>query len=79
MHVADRVDVDQEADEGDERDHDRRQRVELERRVDHELAGGDPGEVGLDGAISSGWPRYCQMATKASDGGEPDRADADDA
>ena len=45
VHVADRVEVDQRADAGDEQDHRHRQRVEQEAEVDLEAAGRDPGEA----------------------------------
>ena len=48
LHVTNGVDVDQETDEGNEGEHHRRQRVELEGGVDRDLTGGDPGEIPFD-------------------------------
>ena len=45
VHVADRVQVDQRADAGDEQDHRDRQRVDEEADVDAEAAGRDPREA----------------------------------
>ena len=47
VHVADRVQVDQRADAGDEQAHGDRQRVDQEPDVDLEAAGRDPGEQRL--------------------------------
>ncbi len=46
-HVADGIDVNQEADTGDDQDHDRRERVEHEADVDVKRAGGNPGTEDL--------------------------------
>ena len=43
VHVADRVDEDQEADPGDDEHHEDRERVDQDRRSDPEIAGGQPG------------------------------------
>ena len=47
-HVADGVDVDEEADEGHERQHQRRERIQPEGQIQREVADGDPAPVGFD-------------------------------
>jgi hypothetical protein len=47
VHVRGRIDVDERPNPGDDQDHHRRQRIEAEGRVDHEVAGRDPGEQRL--------------------------------
>jgi hypothetical protein len=52
VHVADRIQVNERADAGDEQNHRRRQRIHEEAEVDLEPAGLDPGEaVADDGAL----------------------------
>ena len=48
VHVADGVDVDEEADAGDDEQHDEGELVEDEAEVDVEGAGGDPGAEGFE-------------------------------
>ena len=56
-HVADRVQVDQGADAGDQQDEDRRQRVEQQPEVDLQLADRDEGCTGRARPTGSSSPR----------------------
>ena len=47
-HVAGGINVHEQADEGDDAEHDDGELVNLQCEIHFELAGGDPGEVGLD-------------------------------
>ena len=60
VHVADRVQVDQRADAGDEQRHRDRERVDEEADVDVEPAGGEPGEQ-----LSTWWRSSSSLASRA--------------
>ncbi len=78
VHVADRVDVDQEPDERHERGHERRERVEAEGDVRREVAGVDPLGGPLDDRRVVA-REVRQQPRVGDEGREPDGPDADDA
>ena len=45
MHIADRIDVNEESDSGHNQDHDGRERIQEKLRLCHEVSGSDPGEI----------------------------------
>jgi hypothetical protein len=60
-HVADRIDVDQEADAGHDQHHDRRQRIHLQPGRDLQIAGRDPAEeIELEQALVRRHPQERQ-------------------
>ena len=75
-HVADRVDVDQEADEGDHEEHDGRERVEQEGDVDRERAGGPGVEQLLERRVARAGEELGQAGERDEER-EAGSADAD--
>jgi hypothetical protein len=75
VHVADRIEMDQEPDAGDDQQHDATQRVDQEGEVDVQIAAEDP-PVGDDFARPAG----LELVGKHREGGgegQPDRAAGD--
>ena len=75
-HVAGGINVHQQADEGDDAEHDDGELVHLQRKIYFELAGGDPSEVSLDpGDLVGGKLREFANQFRKCEKCQSDRAD----
>src|SRR6266513_1352968 len=73
-HVADRVDMDEEADPGDHQDHQGGQRIDIEVEGNVEVAALPPGEVGLVELLAA---QHLRQDHQGEDEGQSDAARAD--
>ena len=66
LHVSHGIDVDEEADAGDDQHHDHREMVEIDAVVDGEIPGAHPGAVGCFERIGAGVHAACRRVPQAT-------------